>query len=89
MIFMVGWCAGGHDSHRRWVPRQVCYLGDVLDPKLQATGCATSVARGAWPSAQRACPFHVRGTDEARSAEEAFARRAYAAAACSPNEKNP
>ena len=34
-------------------------------------------ASGAWPSAQRACPYSVRRTDEAATAaEEEFARRA-------------
>ena len=64
----------GDRSQRALPPMQ------ALNPKLQATGVATTVARGAWPSAQRACPYGVRRTDEAaRAAEEAFARRAHAA----------
>eukprot|EP00959_Pyramimonas_sp_CCMP1952_P250746 5241158-Pyramimonas_sp.AAC.1 len=59
-----------------------------LNPKKQATGSATSVTRGAWPNAQRAWPYSVRRTDEARSVEEEFARRACTALLVQSNGGN-
>ena len=48
------------------VPIQVPFGIPKLSPKLQATGVASSEARGAWPSDQASPPIHVQGTDEER-----------------------
>ena len=47
-----------------WLTR--CADREALNPKLQATGVASSEARGAWPSDQASPPIHVQGTDEER-----------------------